>query len=156
MEKILLHSYESESEYIRISEWTELKWPPLLCVPLFLFKWVSEYMLVRVGLTDCVNVCACVSSSRVRGAGSVCIEFLSMFGRPLAPRPAGLSSPSPRAPTPSLSRSSSFNLPYSLVPHVASCILHDQVLYLDLCKCHSHKYQYMFCSIFSNKLLLRF
>ena len=129
---------------------------PLLFVPLFLFKWVSEYMLVRVGLTDCVNVCACVSSSRVRGAGSVCIEFLSMFGRPLAPRPAGPSSPSPRAPTPSLSRSSSFNLPYSLVPHVASCILHDQVLYLDLCKCHSHKYQYMFCSIFSNILLLTF
>ena len=86
-------------------------------------------MLVRVGLTDCVNVCACVSSSRVRGAGSVCIEFLSMFGRPLAPRPAGPSSPSPRAPTPSLSRSSSFSFPHSLVLHVASGILYDQGLH---------------------------
>ena len=97
IEKILVHAYESESEYIRISEWTESKWPPLLCVPLFLFKWVSEYMLVRVGLTDCVNVCACVSSSRVRGAG--CVYWVSLHVRPTTGTSArGALKPLPEGP----------------------------------------------------------
>ena len=126
------------------------------------------FVSLSFSLSGWVNICWCVWASLIVSMcvpvclavecveQALCIEFLSMFGRPLAPRPAGPSSPSPRAPTPSLSRSSSFSFPHSLVRHVASCILHDQVLYLDLCKCHSHKYQYMFCSIFSKLLLLRF
>ena len=61
------HASESESEYPHIWMSTcpqvrmnRIQWIYLLCIPVFLLKCVCEYMPVRVGLTDCVNVCACV------------------------------------------------------------------------------------------------
>ena len=52
-----------------------------------------------------------------------CAPHCFAHARPIIPRTSTIRKhASRRAPTPSLSRSSSFNFPNSLVPHVASCI----------------------------------